>query len=292
MDMDTDHGRGPATVTSTEIIEGLNDLLQLDHDAIGAYQIAIDKLEDPDWRSQISGFLMDHERHVRELNEAVMEMGGAPVNEPHTSGPFKEALQSLGALGGDKGILVAWRTNELQVRTKYDSYASKAVFWPNHIKALIDHNALDEERHYRWVTDVLERSGVGTAEGLETGVATRLREGMASIDVEALKERAGEAVETARFRAADGLESAAERLDRLAAEQQVAGGARARAAGAAHRVADGMEAAAGYLRSPGSGSSSGGMDLRAQLDEQVQTNPLRAVLATFVAGFIIGRILR
>ncbi len=154
-----DTGTTQRTAATTEVLEGLNDLLQLDHDAIGAYEIAMEKLSDRDHAAMIAGFRRDHERHVRDLNEMITSLGGTPKNEPHMTGPLKEALQSIGAVGGDKGLLIAWRTNELQVRTKYDAYASKANQWPAEAKRLIDVNALDEERHYQWVVGVLGGSG-------------------------------------------------------------------------------------------------------------------------------------
>ncbi|HEV7591126.1 MAG TPA: DUF2383 domain-containing protein, partial [Longimicrobium sp.] len=147
-----------------EVLDGLNDLLQLDHDAIAAYDVAIAKLEDRDHADQIAGYRRDHERHVRELNELVARLGGTPANHPHVTGPFKTALQSLGALAGDRGLLMAFRTNELAVRTRYDAYASRAMLWPHDVKRTIDGAALDEERHYAWVADVLQRMGVGSGE--------------------------------------------------------------------------------------------------------------------------------
>lgn len=274
---------GPTDVPTAEIVKGLNDLLQLDHDAIGAYRIAIEKLEDRDWAMQISGYLNDHERHVRELNDAIVELGGEPMNEPHATGPFKQALQSLGAVGGDKGLLMAWRANELQVRAKYDRYASKAVFWPDRIKALIDRNALDEERHYRWVLGVLEEMGIrfGAA---EEGLVNRLRENLPR--VEEVRDRAGAVLEQARARAADGLTVAAERLQQAATRQQVEGGPRGRAAVAAQRLAGGMDATAEFLRSPDADR------LRSDFENRVREKPFRAVLITLAAGFLVGRILR
>lgn len=290
--METAGGQGRATVPTTEILEGLNDLLQLDHDAIGAYQVAIEKLDDRDHAAQVQGFLRDHERHVRELNELIQELGGVPVNEPHVTGPFKQALQSLGGLAGDRGTLMAFRTNELQVRTKYDHYASQAVFWPDRVKAAVDRAALDEERHYRWVSEVLDRAGEG--EGNET--VARVREGASRMAdaardraegiASAARDRASGAAASARAGAADGLAAAADRLGAVAEEQGQAGGARGRAAGAAQAAAGGLDAAADFVRSPDMER------LRAGVEEQVRTSPLRAIIATFAAGFIIGRILR
>jgi rubrerythrin/ElaB/YqjD/DUF883 family membrane-anchored ribosome-binding protein len=181
-----------------DVLDGLNDLLQLDHDAIAAYDVAIAKLEDRDHADQIAGYRRDHERHVRELNELVARLGGTPANHPHVTGPFKTALQSLGGLAGDKGLLMAFRTNELAVRTKYDSYASRAMLWPPDVKRVIDGAALDEERHYAWVADVLQRMGVGTGELDEASRAADLaREkanvggGMVSTAKEAVADAAG-----------------------------------------------------------------------------------------------------
>lgn len=281
MDTETPRATGAHAPSTAEVIEGLNDLLRLDHDAVGAYRIAIEKLEDRDHADQIAGFLREHERHIRELNELIAALGGTPVNEPHATGPFKEALQSLGGLAGDKGVLLAWRANELQVRTKYDSYAAKAVFWPNEVKRLIDRNALDEERHYQWVVDVLQRMGVGAGDELETGLATRLREGgvRAEAAMERVRERADELASSARNRIAAGLDAAADRLE----ESPAAAG---RAAPVTHRLAGGMHGGAEYLRDA---------DLervRTDLERSVQHYPLRTLAVLFAAGFVIGRLLR
>lgn len=287
------HGeRGLSAVSDAEVLDGLNDLLQLDHDAIGAYEIAIEKLDDRDHADQIAGFKRDHERHVRDLNEMIRSLGGTPVNEPHATGPLKQAMQSLGALGGDKGVLIAWRANELQVRAKYDGYASRANAWPAEVKQLVDRNALDEERHYHWVAQALQAMGVGSGEGMETDLANRMREraNATAARVDAMtgqaRDRVGQAMDSARERAAGGLETAAERLDRMASQQEDAGGARARAAGAAYRLADGIEGIAGYVR------SGDAEQLRSGLEDQVRTRPVQTLLTTFAVGFVIGRILR
>ena len=41
MDTDTTRLGGHAPPATAEILDGLNDLLQLDHDAVGAYEIAM-----------------------------------------------------------------------------------------------------------------------------------------------------------------------------------------------------------------------------------------------------------
>jgi ElaB/YqjD/DUF883 family membrane-anchored ribosome-binding protein len=312
--MDMGRGSGTTTASTEEVLDGLNDLLQLDHDAIGSYEIAIEKLEDRDHASQISGFLRDHQRHIQSLNELIRELGGTPTNEPHATGPLKQAMQNLGALGGDKGILLAWRANELQVRTKYDGYASKANHWPSQAKRLVDENALDEERHYQWVVNALQGMGIGGGEGWETDLADKVREGAAAVtgqvraaaanvgeqvreraselgdDVreraselgDQVRERAGDLATSARLRTADGLESAAHRLEDVAhrADQP------SRAADVAGRVAGGMESTADYLRASDAGQ------MRSDVERAVREHPVQMILGTLAVGFLVGRLLR
>ena len=314
MDTHTTGQVGSTTPASSEILDGLNDLLQLDHDAIGAYEIAIDKLQDRDHAAQIAGFKRDHERHIQELNLAIAGLGGTPRNEPHATGPFKQALQSLGGLAGDKGVLIAWRTNELQVRTKYDAYASKANHWGPELKRLVDRNALDEERHYDWVTGALQAMGVGTAEGLEQDAATRSREGGGSGGLAGLRERAADVAGTAREKVADVAGSARDKVGGVAGgarervgavpgqvREGVAGGLESvanrishlvdpaeggRMAGVAGGVAGGMESTARYVR------EGNVEELRRDFEGQVRRSPVQTLLAAALAGFVIGRILR
>lgn len=296
--MDTDTTRldaGHAPPATAEILEGLNDLLQLDHDAVGAYQIAMEKLHDRDHADQIAGFRRDHERHIRELNELIAELGGTPKNHPHATGPFKLALQSLGGLAGDKGVLMAFRTNELAVRTKYDSYASKANHWPTNIKRVIDACALDEERHFRWVSDVLGKDENALLDPIDKA---REKAAVAGHKLDAARERVADAAGTARERVAD-----------------VAGTARERVAGAAdavrNRIAGLTERTtaptAGYTDEAYDGYPAGGPSRTADLRNRAQAlagnagdtfeqrfnaQPLQTLLIAGIAGFVIGRLLR
>lgn len=283
MDSQTTHGtrREPATA---EVLDGLNDLLALNHDAIGAYDIAIERLEDPDHASQITGFRADHQRHIAELNDRIVHLGGTPENRPNLTGPMKEGLQKVGSLGGDRGTLIAWRMNELLVRTKYDAYASKATSWPDDLKRMIDQQALDEERHYKWVVDVLQQMGIGPDDELETRVATRMREAAAQLDAAAkrARERVGETASSAKNRIASTLDATGDRIEAMERERQLHG----RAAEVTDRAARGMHSSARYLRESDLESA------RRDLERAAREHPFRTVATCFIVGFVVGRILR
>lgn len=295
--MDTDTTRldgGTAPAATAEILEGLNDLLQLDHDAVGAYEIAMEKLQDRDHADMIAGFRRDHERHIRELNELIAELGGTPMNQPHATGPFKLALQSLGGLAGDRGALMAFRANELQVRAKYDAYAAKANAWPTHIKRVIDGCALDEERHYRWVSDVL---GKDENAALDRVDAARERAEVHARPIDRVADAAGAArdrlldtTDTVRERVTGGVDAVRNRLQ---------GMLRGEDAGAA----TGLYADEAYAGAPTGGGSGRVSEVRERVTaaagnagrsfgQRFQEQPLQTLLIAGIAGFVIGRLIR
>lgn len=292
-------GLGHQPPALAEVLEGLNDLLQLDHDAIGAYDIAIEKLQDRDHADQVLGFRRDHERHIRELNDLIAGLGGTPMNHPHATGPFKAAMQSLGGLAGDKGILLAWRTNELQVRTKYDSYASKAMLWPPEVKRIVDGAALDEERHYRWVADVLQRMGIGAGENPDLdgpdrareranaglGLVNQAKERVAGV-AEQVGERVSELAGTVRERATAGAGAVGNRISGLLDTES--GPLAGPLSGARTRVDD----ASVRLRGHAETARVRAGDAQVAFEERARERPLQTLLMAGLAGFVIGRLLR
>jgi uncharacterized protein (TIGR02284 family) len=145
------------------MIAELNDLLQLDHDAVQAYDVAIANTENESWRETLRHFRADHERHIEELTNLVRANGGTPAQTSHlTTGLFKLALQQVGRAGGDRGILMAFEANERQVRDKYRRHAEQPH--PPEVRAVLQRGAEDEERHYAWAIESLRQLGTGPAD--------------------------------------------------------------------------------------------------------------------------------
>ncbi|HET6405399.1 MAG TPA: DUF2383 domain-containing protein [Candidatus Thermoplasmatota archaeon] len=136
------------------VIDDLNDLLQLDMDALGAYEETMAQLTDQEHVETLQMFKRDHERHVKDLTAFVKRMGGTPKERPHVTGALKKGLvAAAGAVAGDKAVLASFRANELQVRTKYEAYAAKQHY-PAEVAEIIRMNAQDERRHYDWAREV------------------------------------------------------------------------------------------------------------------------------------------
>lgn len=145
------------TVDAT-LVARLNDLLQLDHDAVAAYGIAIRELDSPRLKTELQAHLNDHERHIEELERHITRNGGMAIPLPHLSGVFKLAVQSAVAAGSDRSVLLAFKANEMQVRDKYARVATE-VDMPVDIRDTVTRAADDERRHYDWAVHSLENLG-------------------------------------------------------------------------------------------------------------------------------------
>lgn len=139
---------------SDTIVKKLDDLIELDYDAIAAYKEAVDRFENPAFKTRLKEFLGDHERHVEELSKSVRAEGGTPP----TSGDFKKVLTKgqvvLADLGDDKAILKAMKINEDQTNSKYEQAVEEG--FPDHIQTLLEQGLSDERRHREWIKETID----------------------------------------------------------------------------------------------------------------------------------------
>ncbi len=221
------------------LIADLNDLLQLDHDAVEAYTIAIDTIREERYREALARHRADHKRHIEELAALVRAHGGLPTEMPHPTGSLKLAVQGLGAAGGDLVLLLAFKAVEGQVRDKYQRFAARR--YPEEVAAIVRRAAEDERRHYEWVESTLSELGAGRGT-LQHGLADvleRVHKAVADpaerIEREFMR-RFGEAIGTSRTR---GGSAAPSPLDAAAAAAGAAAGAAAAAGDVVARAAPG-----------------------------------------------------
>jgi hypothetical protein len=121
-----------ATAVSTEMIEGLNQLLRLEHDAVTACEVAIEQLVDRDNAVMMAAFKRDHESHLRELTELILRLGGVPRNEPHIAPQLKHAVRRG---GDDAELLGAWWSQQLRLTNAYRTGLDKGESWPPDVRS-------------------------------------------------------------------------------------------------------------------------------------------------------------
>jgi hypothetical protein len=158
-------------VSDTMLTSNLNDLLQSDVDAVQAYALVVRQLESSVRKQAVRRYQADHKRHITALKALIRKYGGAPLAVSHIpTGPFKLAMQAIGSIGGDKAVLLAFKSNERQSRDKYARAAAKKAL-PADVARVLKRGAADEERHYRWAEKSLERLHTGrrTAVGKVAG---------------------------------------------------------------------------------------------------------------------------
>lgn len=135
----------------------LNDLIELDYDAIEAYKAAIARVEHVGDRGQLASFLEDHQRHVDDLSALVREMGGEPAKSADIKQVLTKGKVVIGGLLGDRVVLEAMKTNETDTNTAYERAVARTDL-PAHVRTALEKNLADERRHREWIVQRISES--------------------------------------------------------------------------------------------------------------------------------------
>ena len=142
--------------TEASFINAIKDLIELDYDAVEAYEAAINKLENEDYKERLSDFKWDHNKHIDELTSILARYGEEPPTGPSM---VKQWLVKgkvfLGTLQGDKSILRAMLSNEedtnvayLRMTEREDKYAD--------IVDILERGLADEQNHKKWLENTID----------------------------------------------------------------------------------------------------------------------------------------
>jgi uncharacterized protein (TIGR02284 family) len=157
-----------------EIIKNLNSLIQLDIDAIHAYEQAMKNVAEMHIRDQLAEFRNDHHMHFRELSSVVQSMGGTPPEfSPDFKGFFIQGFTALRSATGTEGALKAMETNEKLTNKNYEEASSWDL--PIATLSLVRSNFEDEKRHLSYIQTALkDRIWEGRGIPAERGEETRI----------------------------------------------------------------------------------------------------------------------
>jgi uncharacterized protein (TIGR02284 family) len=129
----------------------LRELAQLDVDAIGLYDAAIQRITVPLVREKLSEFRVDHVRHVQDLNTEILKLGGEQVDgSPDAKGTLLRGFTAVTSMMGTQAALFAMARNEELTNHSYQS-ALKGADWTAEVRSLIERNYADERRHLAWI---------------------------------------------------------------------------------------------------------------------------------------------
>ncbi|WP_437505920.1 helix-hairpin-helix domain-containing protein [Sorangium sp. So ce1099] len=144
---------GEGEIGDMAALEQIMGLILLDMAAIEAYRVAIGACKTPEIRRQLEAFQRDHERHARELSDA---LGASLPEQRDERGQCIQRYTELSARE-DRTALVAMRGNE---ELTNDAYASAlASDLPDDIRGMVEANWQDERRHIRWINEEIRTRG-------------------------------------------------------------------------------------------------------------------------------------
>lgn len=142
-----------AAMDLNRMIEKLNDLIALDHDAVGAYEAAINRIDVEHLRMRLREFQADHERHIQDLSRVVTTLGGKPRQKPDAKGVILKGFTAITSMMGNEAALQAMRGNEVLTNRTYKAALEEE--WSGEARAIIERNYSDEQRHLAFIEDAL-----------------------------------------------------------------------------------------------------------------------------------------
>jgi rubrerythrin len=134
----------------TDLNSLLKRLVELDYDAIEAYDVAIQRVHSDDYRAQLRAFRSDHLRHVEELSRVLRDSGREPPKGPDFKRVLTQGKVVLASLIGDRAVLFAMKTNETDTNVAYERAAAHEAV-PAPVRELLRRGLRDERRHRAWM---------------------------------------------------------------------------------------------------------------------------------------------
>lgn len=129
----------------------IKTLLNLEHDALAAYDETVQKLENKDAAAKVEEFRQDHLQHIDALQKIAETFDLWPEDAEGTMKSFLTTGKiALAKLVGDQAILKAMSTNENDTLTAYERAAMKNFITPD-MKSLFEKAYADERRHREWM---------------------------------------------------------------------------------------------------------------------------------------------
>ncbi len=141
--------------TQSNFVDAIKDLIELEYDAVEAYEAALNRLEAIEYKEKLSQFESDHNRHIQALTRLLENH-----NEQAPTGPslakqwITKGKVVLANLGGDHAILNAMNSNETDTNTAYERMQARDDKWQDAVE-IIRQALEDERRHKAWFESIL-----------------------------------------------------------------------------------------------------------------------------------------
>jgi len=137
------------------LIEALPNLVQLDIDAVYAYDQALKEIDDPIIKDRLLKFQDDHRNHISGLSKQIEALGGQPPEySQDIKGYVIEAFAAIRSFTGLKGALAAMKTTEEITNRYYGEAVSRDA--PSAVKEVLRTFFSEEKVHLDYITSNLQ----------------------------------------------------------------------------------------------------------------------------------------
>ncbi|HXF90403.1 MAG TPA: ferritin-like domain-containing protein [Candidatus Nitrosotenuis sp.] len=144
------------TGTQSNFLDALKDLIELDYDAVEAYDAAITRLINREYKNKFIEFREDHQRHIEELSEFITKSGEMPPTGPSAKQWLPKGKVVIGSLIGDEVLLRAMNSNEVDTNTAYERLNERMDKLPGS-EGVLRRGLEDERRHKLWLENILTK---------------------------------------------------------------------------------------------------------------------------------------
>ena len=141
--------------TQNKFLDALKAIIELDYDAIKAYQAAIDRLESPVYKQKLEEFKGDHQRHVETFSTYLTQYNVTPPSGPDIKGMLTAGKVKIASLSSDRAILKAMLDNEGDTVEAYENINSHPDK-PTELSETLYRSLSDEHRHQQWINQEVE----------------------------------------------------------------------------------------------------------------------------------------
>ena len=132
--------------------EAMVSLLELEYDALEAYEAAIARIGDTIFKQSLTEFMTDHRRHISELTHLLTEHGYQDLPTGPSGGKqwLTKGKVVIAGLIGDNTILLAMHSNEEDTNTAYERMVNRTDAW-SETKTILTQALADERKHKAWL---------------------------------------------------------------------------------------------------------------------------------------------
>ncbi|RDB35946.1 MAG: ferritin-like domain-containing protein [Spirobacillus cienkowskii] len=133
--------------TQKLFIDAMKELLELEYDALEAYNVAVSKIGKEECKKKLQEFLKDHENHINKLKEYLKKHSIEIPSGPSSKQWLTKGKVYLGNLIGDRKVIEAMLSNERDVIMAYENVTQRTDKWPEIVTFL--NKAYDDEKKHK-----------------------------------------------------------------------------------------------------------------------------------------------